>query len=94
MAQSERVEREFQSTLPTWGETLLFCLWETAGNISIHSPHMGRDLSARPSTTAQYYFNPLSPHGERRKCYQFFQRILEISIHSPHMGRDQEFHEQ
>ncbi len=34
--------------------------------ISIHSPRMGRDLMALSSVVPRLYFNPLSPHGERR----------------------------
>ena len=33
----------FQSTLPAWGETCGRLLPDTPGNISIHSPRMGRD---------------------------------------------------
>ena len=35
-------------------------------NISIHSPRMGRDGSPGHDAAAAKYFNPLSPHGERR----------------------------
>ena len=34
--------------------------------ISIHSPHTGRDAGIPQSSTRCPYFNPLSPHGERR----------------------------
>ena len=34
------------------------------------------------------YFNPLSPHGERRYYASRGPRRLPISIHSPRMGRD------
>ena len=35
--------------------------------ISIHSPHTGRDMG-QPNALrcTRIYFNPLSPHGERR----------------------------
>ena len=36
------------------------------GQISIHSPRMGRDESVFASGIYKFYFNPLSPHGERR----------------------------
>ena len=36
-----------------------------ACGISIHSPRMGRDRPGWLSLAGAYYFNPLSPHGER-----------------------------
>ena len=59
--------KEFQSTLPAWGETaLISCGNITVDGISIHSPRMGRDPPpAGPAPVAQRHFNPLSPHGER-----------------------------
>ena len=102
----------FQSTLPAWGATGVYCYTHAQTTISIHAPRMGsdqwedtksalhflisihaprmgsdvaannafNDLSAFQSTlpawgaTAQLlkvtlpivYFNPRSPHGERR----------------------------
>ena len=35
-------------------------------NISIHAPRMGSDISASRLTYTSSYFNPRSPHGERR----------------------------
>jgi len=34
------------------------------------------------------YFNPLSPHGERREGTGSLNPTWVISIHSPRMGRD------
>ena len=34
-------------------------------DISIHSPRMGRDGVDQLRLAVLYYFNPLSPHGER-----------------------------
>ena len=33
--------------------------------ISIHSPHTGRDYQEVTDEDLPFYFNPLSPHGER-----------------------------
>ena len=38
----------FQSTLPVWGATGLFCLWLVGFDISIHAPRVGSDLSSSP----------------------------------------------
>ena len=56
----------FQSTLPAWGETKLPPLQKPPKEISIHSPRMGRDREALAWPGTPAYFNPLSPHGERR----------------------------
>ena len=58
----------FQSTLPAWGETTVWMDSPTAEEISIHSPRMGRDGSRPGRSSGRPYFNPLSPHGERRMC--------------------------
>ena len=57
--------QRFQSTLPAWGETRLRQRREVLGHISIHSPRMGRDCTTTPTPSRPFYFNPLSPHGER-----------------------------
>ena len=57
----------FQSTLPAWGETGLICPMLWVGQISIHSPRMGRDLPAVGNGVPRKHFNPLSPHGERQR---------------------------
>ena len=56
--------------------------------ISIHSPRMGRDGSRPGRPSGRPYFNPLSPHGERREWNQAAYADQKISIHSPRMGRD------
>ena len=56
---------KFQSTLPTRGETVDALGAAYNMSISIHSPHTGRDAAAAASGSAGWYFNPLSPHGER-----------------------------
>ena len=56
--------------------------------ISIHSPHTGRDGWMMSRFLVQGYFNPLSPHGERLTDDMLSDATF-ISIHSPHTGRDQ-----
>ena len=79
---------KFQSTLPAWGETPSSVFPLCQKGISIHSPRMGRDTP--PFTYCQWfsYFNPLSPHGERRPHRYGQSQVGRISIHSPRMGRD------
>ena len=66
MAKWSTSTARFQSTLPAWGETTSDCDWWSYIAISIHSPRMGRDVSAAGVSSVSPYFNPLSPHGERR----------------------------
>ena len=56
----------FQSTLPAWGATPLRNLKYCRGHISIHAPRMGSDVLLGSSNRWLLYFNPRSPHGERR----------------------------
>ena len=44
---------------------MLVALYTAACDISIHSPHTGRDAVPRRSQQVGRNFNPLSPHGER-----------------------------
>ena len=56
--------------------------------ISIHSPRMGRDPTDTMGLRLYKDFNPLSPHGERRRGIGKWMKKAYISIHSPRMGRD------
>ena len=47
-------QKEFQSTLPAWGETSAMAGNKAAKTISIHSPRMGRD-AARPPLYRRYF---------------------------------------
>ena len=49
---------------------------------------MGRDAALVTSGAGPQHFNPLSPHGERRRAFMVLSPLLWISIHSPRMGRD------
>ena len=57
----------FQSTLPTRGETLWYNGSISYGNISIHSPHTGRDnLFICPSIFGAQFQSTLPTRGETR----------------------------
>ena len=55
---------------PRMGRDLVLWGLDHVVVISIHSPRMGRDLGKYPFAATAYYFNPLSPHGERRELLQ------------------------
>mgnify|MGYP003247457414 CR=1 FL=1 len=57
----------FQSTLPAWGATFVFLPVVNMVTISIHAPRMGSDDLLRMPEKEKKYFNPRSPHGERRR---------------------------
>ena len=77
----------FQSTLPERGETAVTQNAPLITQISIHSPHTGRDQLVRHEGKGDRHFNPLSPHGERHGRH-VSEALVVISIHSPRMGRD------
>ena len=78
----------FQSTLLAWGATNSALEQGFVSRISIHAPRMGSDTSLRPITCSASYFNPRSPHGERRGNHTRENIFLLISIHAPRMGSD------
>ena len=55
----------FQSPLPIRGETTVLFTKQTLTNISIPSPHTGRDHIVAGKLNILHHFNPLSPYGER-----------------------------
>ena len=57
---------EFQSTLPARGATAWGIIAIDNTFISIHAPRTGSDLPSGEDGRCQVYFNPRSPHGERR----------------------------
>ena len=80
--------KQFQSTLPAWGETLPQPRRCGGIAISIHSPRMGRDLCGAPTAAASKLFQSTLPAwGETVKAEDKC-RQCGISIHSPRMGRD------
>ena len=70
----------FQSTLPTWGETSRGINIVSVNIISIHSPHMGRDIRDSRVAMVRTDFNPLSPHGERHPEQQ--KELIDESFQS------------
>ena len=60
------IETGFQSTLPARGATCLQSAIERDVSISIHAPRTGSDAERWPLLSGLQYFNPRSPHGERR----------------------------
>ena len=57
----------FQSTLPAWGATFHNVQNGFGYKISIHAPRMGSDqMPDVLHDISLLYFNPRSPHGERR----------------------------
>ena len=80
--------RKFQSTLPAWGATTSADDDVFGYQISIHAPRMGSDPKPKTSLLILHYFNPRSPHGERRASSAIMARNYAISIHAPRMGSD------
>ena len=58
--------RRFQSTLPARGATVAADVQERGDSISIHAPRTGSDCLRCRRAAFRAYFNPRSPHGERR----------------------------
>ena len=81
------VRTEFQSTLPAWGETRHAVGQKQHGDISIHSPRMGRDGSAGDHHPPGHDFNPLSPHGERHTWAALRLNYSDFNPLSPHGER-------
>ena len=79
----------FQSTLPARGATFAapFVGLRVCGFQST-LPARGATASALLMALAQKYFNPRSPHGERRLTHRLRRVVLTISIHAPRTGSD------
>ena len=58
---------EFQSTLPARGATAVLSGGKRQQRISIHAPRTGSDAPKMMCCIQRPYFNPRSPHGERRR---------------------------
>ena len=56
--------------------------------ISIHAPRTGSDVIWVSVWARRYYFNPRSPHGERRARNVASLQHWRISIHAPRTGSD------
>ena len=80
----------FQSTLPARGATGGWIEVERnlSHRISIHAPRTGSDTRACLRWLQAPYFNPRSPHGERRHSTVTVSDKFSISIHAPRTGSD------
>ena len=56
--------------------------------ISIHAPRTGSDPTPAMNSWKAAYFNPRSPHGERRTSTERGDAIGRISIYAPRTGSD------
>ena len=56
--------------------------------ISIHAPRTGSDTTFSPACQVVFYFNPRSPHGERRcRVFLIFRCVKHFNPRSPHGER-------
>ena len=77
----------FQSTLPERGETAVTQTPPLITQISIHFPRMGRDVRDTLCNRLRTHFNPLSPHGERRRRFAAGIPAVNFNPLSPHGER-------
>ena len=79
--------KQFQSTLPARGATRTGGQAAGAADISIHAPRTGSDGLTLRGNRAEAYFNPRSPHGERRPRPWQSCRSRYFNPRSPHGER-------
>ena len=79
---------EFQSTPSTRRETKRNFTFEIRAEISIHSLHTEGDSLCLPQIWQTGHFNPLPPHGGRRRRNSRPTSTMCISIHSLRMEGD------
>ena len=78
----------FQSTLPARGATAVCPRLRTDSAISIHAPRTGSDCRRCRCAAFRAYFNPRSPHGERRRAeHHEGAGRLHFNPRSPHGER-------
>ena len=79
----------FQSTLPARGATFQhLCGFARLFAFQSTLPARGATVSAHSRAQKTPYFNPRSPHGERRRRKRDVHGDAEISIHAPRTGSD------
>ena len=89
MSAATRFHIKFQSTLPARGATTTAASTASSSLISIHAPRTGSDTPLSRLLGVVIYFNPRSPHGERRApASGRGRRCSGISIHAPRTGSD------
>ena len=79
--------RIFQSTLPARGATKYLSKGSKVAIISIHAPRTGSDGGSLMQDAVHSYFNPRSPHGERRESRLTNLRSRHFNPRSPHGER-------
>ena len=80
----------FQSTLPARGATSSLIYTAVASLISIHAPRTGSDSPVTVLYSVSRYFNPRSPHGERRsRSWSVILVYSNFNPRSPHGERPQ-----
>ncbi len=77
----------FQPTLPARGATGRAGRRTVQPGISTHAPRTGSDTSQALPASRQKYFNPRSPHGERRRRIPAPTRRRYFNPRSPHGER-------
>ena len=77
---------EFQSTLPARGATQAGESAEEQSGISIHAPRTGSDQNGSQHIEQATYFNPRSPHGERRRFRYYPMRRQRFQSTLPARG--------
>ena len=75
----------------TGSDKILRAVFTAHTRISTHAPRTGSDCRRIPVPTRRRYFNPRSPHGERRLALDILQRRAFISTHAPRTGSDPSF---
>ena len=80
--------REFQSTLPVKGATILFSPFIESANISIHAPREGSDHGCPRCIVCIGLFQSTLPvkGATAESCYR--KSYQDISIHAPREGSD------
>ena len=84
----------FQSTLPARGATWRARRGCVFVSISIHAPRTGSDARPHGGGARHGYFNPRSPHGERRDFRACSVRPGNFNPRSPHGERHPENYQQ
>ena len=87
---SRRRRFSFQPTLPARGATRVHRPCGRRGEISTHAPRTGSDCTPDAPFQRLDYFNPRSPHGERRVSASFVRSSQNISTHAPRTGSDED----
>ena len=83
----QNVNGLFQSTLPARGATRVNRIVRTADVISIHAPRTGSDVSVTVFfADGENYFNPRSPHGERRFVDSLHKKPIPFQSTLPARG--------